>query len=115
MTKNKKDILNLILTSDKHLTAEEIYFQIKQINPKISLSTTYRNLGLLVDEGLIRKYDIGGPYLVYDKRMYDHAHAVDEEGNVIDIIDDSMSKYFSKYVNGEILSYDIVIHYKRGK
>ncbi len=113
MKKNKKDILNLIQMSEKHLTADEIYTQIKKINPKISLSTTYRNLGLLVDEGLIRKYDIGGSHLVYDKRLYDHAHAVDEEGHVIDIIDESIGKYLNKYVNGDILSYDIVIHYKK--
>ena len=113
MTKNTKDILNLIQTSDKHLTADEIFHQIKKINSTISLSTTYRNLGLLVEEGLIRKYDIGESHLVYDKRMYDHAHAVDEKGNVVDIIDESISSYLAKYVDGEILSYDVVIHYKK--
>lgn len=113
MTKNKKEILNLIQASSKHLTAEEIYFEIKKINPTISLSTTYRNLSLLVEENLIRKHDVGKNRFVYDKRIIDHIHAIDDDGNIIDIIDDRIKEKLSEYVNGDILSYELVIHYKK--
>lgn len=110
MTKNKQEILKLINDSNDHLTAEEIYFKIKQIIPSISLSTVYRNLGLMVEENLISKYEISDTKTVYDKRNYMHAHIVDENGKIYDIIDDNILKYLSTLVNGKIVSYNLVIN-----
>lgn len=115
MTKNKIEILEIIRNSDKHLSAEEIYFMVKSKNPSVSLSTVYRNLGLLVDEGYIKKYDIDSEgKCIYDKRVYDHAHAVNDETNeIIDIIDDNLIKTLGSYVDGDITSYNLVIHFSK--
>ena len=117
MTKNKIEILETIRSSDKHLSAEEIYFTVKGKNPSVSLSTVYRNLGLLVDEGYIKKYEIDSEgKCIYDKRIYPHAHAInDQSGEVIDIIDDNILKMLESYVDGDITSYNLVIHFSNKK
>ncbi len=117
MTKNKLEILETIRSSDKHLSAEEIYFTLKSKNPSVSLSTVYRNLGLLVDEGYIKKYDIDSEgKCIYDKRIYDHAHGInDDTGEIVDIIDENILKTLQNYVNGDITSYNLVIHFSNKK
>ncbi len=113
MTKNKKDILELIQNSPKHLTAEEIYFEIKKVNTKVSLSTVYRNLSLLEEEKLIKRYNVSDLKFVYDKSIVPHAHAVnDETGEIIDLDIKNLDSKLAEYVNGKITSYELVIHYK---
>ena len=113
MTKNKKDILNLIQTTTKHLTAEEIYLTLKEINKSISLSTVYRNLGILEEEKLIKKYDISETKFVYDKSIIPHAHAInDDTQEVVDVHNLDLTSVLEKYVNGKVTSYDLVIHFK---
>lgn len=113
MTKNKKDILTLIQNSPKHFTAEEIYFEIKKLNPKVSLSTVYRNLNLLENEKLIKRYNVSDLKFVYDKSIIPHAHAVnDTTGEIIDLKIDNLDTKLAEYINGKIISYELVIHYK---
>lgn len=45
MTKQRILILNIIKTTDGHLTAEEIFNIAKARMPNIALGTVYRNLG----------------------------------------------------------------------
>lgn len=113
MTKNKKDILTLIQNSPKHFTAEEIYFEIKKLNPKISLSTVYRNLNLLEEEKLIKRYNVSDLKFVYDKSIIPHAHAVnDTTGEIVDLKIDNLDNKLAEYINGKITSYELIIHYK---
>ena len=46
MTKNAEMIMNIINASYDHLTAEQIYFQLKNETVKISMATVY-NLSLI--------------------------------------------------------------------
>ncbi len=113
MTKNKKDILELIQNSTKHLTAEEIYFEIKKLNKNISLSTVYRNLGLLEEEKMIKRYNVSDNKFVYDKSIIPHAHAInDDTGEIIDLDIKDLSENLAQYINGKISFYELVIHYK---
>ena len=48
MTRNGEQILDIINRSTDHLTAEQIFFQMKQIAPKIVLATVYNNLLSLI-------------------------------------------------------------------
>lgn len=54
MTKNARMILDVIQHSDMHLTAEQIYLQLKDCDAKLVLATVYNNLNLLYKEGLIK-------------------------------------------------------------
>ena len=55
MTKYAQQILDLVLCSTEHPTAEQIFLQMKQENSKIAQATVYNNLNALVADGkLIR-------------------------------------------------------------
>ena len=74
MTKHQQLILTIIQNSPEHLTAEKIYLLAKQLSPKISMGTVYRCLGLLVQEGRIRKIPVFGKTDYYDKNCEKHDH-----------------------------------------
>ena len=48
MTKYAQQILDLVLCSAEHPTAEQIFLQMKQENSKIAQATVYNNLNALV-------------------------------------------------------------------
>ena len=48
MTKYAQQILDLVLCSTEHPTAEQIFLQMKQENSKIAQATVYNNLNALV-------------------------------------------------------------------
>ena len=73
MTKNARSILDIINDSDSHLTAEQIYLQLKEKNKTVVLATVYNNLSYLYKEGLIRKLSVEGYPDRYDKIVrHDH-------------------------------------------
>ena len=55
MTQYAKMILELINQSDGHLTAEQLFLELKKKAPKVVQATVYNNLNTLCQEGLIRK------------------------------------------------------------
>ncbi len=54
-SKQREIILEVLKNSKAHPTAEQISKMVKDIEPRISRSTVYRNLKLLVDEQIIKK------------------------------------------------------------
>ena len=52
-SKQRELILNYILNSHEHLTADTIYADLKKDNPELSLGTVYRNLTKLTEIGAI--------------------------------------------------------------
>lgn len=59
-----------------HPTAEDIYQEIHDIEPTISLATVYRNLNLLADNGEIRKIKFQGTSDRFDPITAEHFHFV---------------------------------------
>jgi Fur family ferric uptake transcriptional regulator/Fur family peroxide stress response transcriptional regulator len=58
-TKQKKAIIDIVYDTDVHLTADEIYVKAREILPKISLGTVYRDLTMLKEMGLISEVPKG--------------------------------------------------------
>lgn len=52
-TKQRQLILTIVSNRHDHPTAEQIYLEAKTKNNKISRSTVYRNLGILVSQGKV--------------------------------------------------------------
>lgn len=85
-SKQRDEILRVLKSSDIHPTANWIYDQLKGKNPSLSLGTVYRNLGILVEQGLVDKLDFGSTFDRYEAAKKDHYHFVCEIcGNVIDL------------------------------
>ncbi len=53
LTGPRRVILDVVQGTDIHPTAEWVYRQVRRRLPRVSLGTVYRNLRLLVEEGLV--------------------------------------------------------------
>lgn len=59
LTSQREDVLKVFLNEkDKHLSAEEVYDQIKKENPKVGLATVYRTLELFSQLGILQPVTI---------------------------------------------------------
>jgi Fur family ferric uptake transcriptional regulator len=65
LTSARKAILDLLQSTHKHLTAQEVHKQLKDRLPSLNLSTVYRSLEYLVDHQLISVSDMGVGSPVY--------------------------------------------------
>lgn len=111
MTKNGKLIFDIIMNSPEHLTAEQIFLQLKQTAPKTVLSTVYNNLNTLCEQGLIRKVSIEGNPDRYDKNTK-HDHLVCTQcGALSDKTFTDLTESLSAQLGEPILSYDLKVNY----
>ena len=76
MTKQKAAVLAAVRSSIAHLTAQEIYEQVKNDLPDTVLATVYNNLNALEADGLIRRLHFDGDADRFDKSPVPHAHFV---------------------------------------
>lgn len=67
MTRYAKLILELINQSTDHMTAEQIFLELKKTEPKVVQATVYNNLNNLFRDGMIRKVAVEGNPDRYDK------------------------------------------------
>lgn len=59
MTTSREIIIKVLSKHKEHPSAEEIYMEVHKQNPSVGLTTIYRTLELLVEKGLIYKFDFG--------------------------------------------------------
>lgn len=111
MSKYAKQIEKLILDSREHLTAEQIFIEIKKESPKIVLATVYNNLNTLCREGRVRRVCVEGSPDRYDKPVR-HDHLVCRRcGKLADITLHDLTRTIEEQVGENILSYDLKISY----
>lgn len=75
-SKPRSDILDVFLTSEGHLSAQELYDRVKLKNPKVGFATVYRTLKLLVESGLARSLDYGDGTQRYEPDRFRHHHII---------------------------------------
>lgn len=100
LTLSRQAILDVLSRTDKHLSAEEIYHQVHKIHPSSGMSTVYRTLELLIQLGMIHKFDFGDGRARYElnrgpeDKNYHHHHLVcincQRVINYIDFIDEEV-------------------------
>lgn len=111
MTKYAEKILDLINSSTSHLTAEQVYSQLKRDGCKIVLATVYNNLNGLCERGLVRRISIDGSPDMYDKTLK-HDHLVCKKcGKLADFGFDDITESLRRQLGGEVLSYDLKVYY----
>ncbi len=62
LTRQRDRVAEVVLTSDDHLSAEQIRRRLKEAGDSVGLATIYRTLDLLVQSGLVRAHDFGQGY-----------------------------------------------------
>src|SRR5712692_4345695 len=72
LTSPRRVVLEGLRGTDAHPTAESVHRLVRRRLPRVSLGTAYRNLRLLVAEGLAA--EIPGPHARFDANMDAHHH-----------------------------------------
>ena len=87
MTPQRMMILNAVEGATDHISAEEIYSQVRAIYPHLNLSTVYRTLELLKNLKLVTESDFGeGKVRYHSAEKGHHHHLVCQKcGNVVDV------------------------------
>lgn len=107
MTKYAKKILEIVESSRSHLTAEQIFEQLREAYPSVVLATVYNNLNRLWEEDRIRKISVEGMPDRYD-RILRHDHLVCRKcGRLLDVDLGDLTEQLEKKAGIPILSYDL--------
>ena len=86
-SKKRAALLEVLRSTREHPTAESLYLALKPAYPELSLGTVYRNLGLLVQAGQIRKLEMADAPARYDRERRPHPHLICQRcGRVEDLV-----------------------------
>jgi Fur family ferric uptake transcriptional regulator len=66
-------ILDIFLSTEEHLTSEDLYSLVHKKDPTVGLTTIYRTLKLLTEAGLAREVRFGDNKTYYEHH-YNHEH-----------------------------------------
>ena len=75
-SKKRQALLDALCRSKEHPTAEMLYNQLKPEYPELSLGTVYRNLGVLMEDGLVISVGHVNGQERYDATVESHPHFV---------------------------------------
>ena len=75
-TIQRKFILEFLRKNNNHSTAKEIFASLTPKIPQIGLSTIYRNLKLLEDEGFIKSIKFSSYEMRFDGNIEPHFHII---------------------------------------
>ena len=85
-TAQRLAIAAIVLHTERHPSADEIFETVNQELPTVSRATVYNTLNLFVDKGLCRTLTLREGRVVYDPNMAPHHHLLDEEsGRIYDL------------------------------
>lgn len=74
-SKVRQEIKKVVQTSCNHPTAEDVYKQLLDLGFSYSISTIYRNLHQLSEEGIILELIMPNSKIHYDGKILPHHHA----------------------------------------
>ena len=111
VTEYGKKILEIVENSRSHMTAEQIFEQLRQSCPQVVLATVYNNLNRLWKEGRIRNVSVEGSPDRYD-RILRHDHLVCKRcGRLVDVDLGDLTAQLERQVGFSILAYDLKLLY----
>ena len=112
MTKQRELIINILKQSDRHMTADEIFFLAKLKMPSIAMATIYNNLNAMHEAGMIKRLHIDGVADCFDKIMEPHDHLLcDKCGKITDVSLPALADSLEREIGCEIEDYELTIHY----
>ena len=93
MTPQRLMIAEAIEGASGHISAEEIYQDIRKRYPSLNLSTVYRTLELLKETGLVTETDMGDGRVRFHSRGHEHHHHLvcSKCGRVIDLAEETLA------------------------
>lgn len=124
MTSSREAILKILTQAVEHLSAEDIYLKVHAKKPSIGLTTVYRTLELLVNIGMVAKFNFGdgrarfellqGPKSVkYHhhiictgcSRIIEYSDFMSEELAILETIQQKLSKKYDFLISNHLVKY----------
>ncbi len=91
-TRQRDDIATWFFGRNGHLSAEQIYREVKEIKPGIGFSTVYRTMKLLCEAGLVQERRFGrDTEALYENLSHHHDHCICNDcGRIIEFEDEKI-------------------------
>ncbi len=123
LTVPRKAIMDVLSKTDKHLSAEDVYMEVHKGYSNIGLTTVYRTLELLVQMGMVSKFDFGDKRARYEleegsvkghhhhlicnkcKRIIDYTEFVDEEIDFLKRAEKGLSKRYGFKITNHLIRF----------
>jgi len=85
-TSQRLVIAEILFRESTHVTAEEIFRMVNEMDQHVSKATVYNTLGLFAEKGIVREVIADPGRVVYDPNTTPHHHFYDEgSGELTDI------------------------------
>lgn len=99
-TRQRDTIVRAFFEIDKHITADELLEEVRELQPRIGYATVYRTLKLLVEQGFALPKDFGDGITRYDPihdqdPHHDHLICVNCR-KIIEFDDDEVAELLAK-------------------
>jgi len=116
-TPQRLAVVEYVLSSKKHPTAEDVLLSARKKCPTVSRATVYNTLNLLVEKGLIGMQAIREGAVVFDPNVHKHHHFVDDvTGEIYDIPWDQLEvRGRDKLKDFEVTEFQVIMRGKRKK
>jgi Fur family transcriptional regulator, peroxide stress response regulator len=100
LTPQRLALLRLLVSSNTHPTAEQLYQQLHEDFPTTSLATVYKTLAVLKETGDVLEVGFGNHPSRFDgNNLSPHAHLICRDcGEIIDIMENRNLSEFSRQV-----------------
>ncbi|MHA0858461.1 peroxide-responsive transcriptional repressor PerR [Paenibacillus sp. CMAA1364] len=79
ITPQRHAILDFLLDSMTHPTADEIYRALEPRFPSMSVATVYNNLKMFIESGMVRELTYGDSSSRFDANVSEHYHVICEQ------------------------------------
>ncbi len=86
VTPQRAAILRILMESKDHPGVEDLYKEIKQEHPSISLATVYKTVYIFKEKGLVQELPVSFNKVAYDGNVDFHPHLVCSNCNAIEDI-----------------------------
>ena len=85
-SRQRERILELLRSTEAHPTANWLFGKLRKEFPNLSLGTVYRNIGILMQQGLINRIAFGSTFDRLDANTKPHYHFICEKcDSIIDL------------------------------
>jgi Fe2+ or Zn2+ uptake regulation protein len=110
-------VINYVLATDAHPTADDVLERVRAMCPTISRATVYNTLNLLVKKGLLRPQLLREGTIVFDPKLEAHHHFIDDEtGRIYDVPWDAIKVIGEDSVAGfNVREYQVVMRGEVGR
>lgn len=100
-SKQRNLILETVVKNPIHPTADQVYSQLHEENPTLSLGTVYRNLNLLSDIGQLRRICVPNGSDRYDGRLDRHFHIICDKCQKVYDVENRLKLDIERHVQKE--------------